>query len=594
MGVPMHLPRDRGEAVSQFVAKGGVGPPPIGPTQEDIHEKNARPVVRFERQLPVLFVPTAAPTSVLPGSSNSNTCTSTCANPTTAFTSPTASAPNTATSTNAAIDAHLAVDPELDLDLDSSPYSSRYGNGDEGRSERRDRWATYRWRARLCTGYATPAGPNAGGASAGVHGHGRGTGGVPPGRIGRVYALGSFAGLWAGTMLMPSEPPYTALVVAPGGALPEGGLASDDFVAAARPVYMRMQEHWSFHPHTPAPPPPPDSTTADEGLHEGWLPPGARVVGVGGGEVEVRVPAVPLRTSTSIYPTSSFSTSTSAAPRPGPDGWGAGAGVGEMRGRGRSEETRYTYHTPLHAHLGTAAREHSAHDWESCPGCVRVRERKRWERARYLEGETLASASFAEYAGEEEWEGDGEEVEDIDMEMQNGVSLSYASRSSEARALTSEERSASPLSGSTPSSFQERSASPRSQVTSIFTDPDASQDSTNAHWPEWSAPAWAAHRFEDDKGWEGACDGVQDVVFTGETDPRHGAAWHHYEYSGRVRPWDGLIGLVMRPRDRTLGLATYFISGHLVGRDTFEGTWQLAAQDVLAPSWGGSICLARG
>jgi hypothetical protein len=47
-------------------------------------------------------------------------------------------------------------------------------------------------------------------------------------------------------------------------------------------------------------------------------------------------------------------------------------------------------------------------------------------------------------------------------------------------------------------------------------------------------------------------------------------------------------------RDRALGLATYFISGYLVGRDTFQGTWQMAAQDVLAPSWGGSICLARG
>ncbi|KAJ7687199.1 hypothetical protein B0H14DRAFT_2846004 [Mycena olivaceomarginata] len=24
-------------------------------------------------------------------------------------------------------------------------------------------------------------------------------------------------------------------------------------------------------------------------------------------------------------------------------------------------------------------------------------------------------------------------------------------------------------------------------------------------------------------------------------------AWHHYQYAGRVRPWDGLIGLIMRP-----------------------------------------------
>ncbi|KAJ6517075.1 hypothetical protein DFH09DRAFT_1373743 [Mycena vulgaris] len=78
------------------------------------------------------------------------------------------------------------------------------------------------------------------------------------------------------------------------------------------------------------------------------------------------------------------------------------------------------------------------------------------------------------------------------------------------------------------------------------------------------------------------------------TDPRHGMAWHRYEYAGRVRPWDGLIGLVMRPCDRTIELATYFISGPIVGRDTFERTWQMAAQDVLAPSWGGSMCLVRG
>jgi hypothetical protein len=44
-------------------------------------------------------------------------------------------------------------------------------------------------------------------------------------------------------------------------------------------------------------------------------------------------------------------------------------------------------------------------------------------------------------------------------------------------------------------------------------DLDSSRDSA---WPEWSAPAWAAHRFDEDEGWEGACDGVQDVVFAGE------------------------------------------------------------------------------
>ncbi|KAJ7067769.1 hypothetical protein B0H15DRAFT_935377 [Mycena belliarum] len=102
-------------------------------------------------------------------------------------------------------------------------------------------------------------------------------------------------------------------------------------------------------------------------------------------------------------------------------------------------------------------------------------------------------------------------------------------------------------------------------------------------WPEWDAPLWAGHRFADDEGCE-ACDGVQDVVFTGATDPRHGMAWHHYEYAGRPLP----------QRNRTLGLATYYISGHLLGRNTFEGSWQMVMQDVLVPSLGGIVCFARG
>ncbi|KAJ7238206.1 hypothetical protein C8J57DRAFT_115186 [Mycena rebaudengoi] len=49
-------------------------------------------------------------------------------------------------------------------------------------------------------------------------------------------------------MLMPSEPHYNALVATPAGALPAVGLAREEFVAALRPVYMCVREHWSFHP----------------------------------------------------------------------------------------------------------------------------------------------------------------------------------------------------------------------------------------------------------------------------------------------------------------------------------------------------------
>ncbi|KAJ6470810.1 Neutral/alkaline non-lysosomal ceramidase-domain-containing protein [Mycena vitilis] len=399
MGVPPHLPRDRAEAAARWAADGGLGPQPIRPTQEDIHEKNARPLVRFEGQSPTL-----GSSSTSASTSATATLTSTASMGITGTTSAgaTSTAATSAGTAAAAIDALLAVDPGLDLDHHESTE-------EDGRD---DRWATHRWRARFCTGYA-------------------------PRPLSRASTL-SPAG-------MPSEPLYTALVAAPGGAFPPGSLARDDFVAVARPVYMRIREHWSFHPDHPAPPPAPDTTTADEGMHNGWLPPGTRVDGVGGRCVDVRV-----------------------------DGGG-----GVEKGR---------------------------------PGAERPSSNE----------DSQATSSSAE---------------------------------------------------SSPSS--------------------KSQHSDSSSWAEWDAPAWAAPRF-DDEGWDGICAGVQDVTFTGETDPRHGMAWHHYEYAGCVRPWDGLIGLVMRPRDRTLGLATYFISGHLAGRDTFQGTWQMAGQDVLVPSWGGSVCLARG
>ncbi|KAJ6617664.1 hypothetical protein B0H10DRAFT_1948168 [Mycena sp. CBHHK59/15] len=275
------------------------------------------------------------------------------------------------------------------------------------------------------------------------------------GRVGKVYELGSFTGLWAGTMVMSFEHAFNALLSSPTGAFPPAGLAHDDLVAAMRPVYMRLAEHRAYSPNLPAPPPDAAAST----LGAGWLPPGARVVGA-----EVRVP---------------------------------------VRGGGVREEAVYAYET-VRADGGVRA---AAHDPEVCAGCLGREARGREERRR---------------AGARGVGVDG----DVD------------------------------------------------RAAAVPADADA-------WWDGWDPLA-------------GACDGVLDVVFTGATDARHGMAWHHYEYTGRVRPWDGLIGILMKPRDASLGLATYFLSGHLVGRDTFEGTWQMVGQDVRAPSWSGSVCLARG
>ena len=40
------------------------------------------------------------------------------------------------------------------------------------------------------------------------------------------------------------------------------------------------------------------------------------------------------------------------------------------------------------------------------------------------------------------------------------------------------------------------------------------------------------------------CNGIRDVIITGTTDARHANAWGKWSWKGRVRKWDGLIGMV--------------------------------------------------
>ncbi|KAJ7661025.1 hypothetical protein B0H17DRAFT_329885 [Mycena rosella] len=120
--------------------------------------------------------------------------------------------------------------PFVEVDEDARPGL----DADEGESGN-ERWAAHAWRARLCRGYGDPSTGSAAGAGAastsapGVTSSASngpfatrrsderrleeertkeeqdklvGRGGAAPGRIGRVYEVGSFAGLWAGTILV--------------------------------------------------------------------------------------------------------------------------------------------------------------------------------------------------------------------------------------------------------------------------------------------------------------------------------------------------------------------------------------------------------
>ncbi|KIM38129.1 hypothetical protein M413DRAFT_30278 [Hebeloma cylindrosporum] len=111
------------------------------------------------------------------------------------------------------------------------------------------------------------------------------------------------------------------------------------------------------------------------------------------------------------------------------------------------------------------------------------------------------------------------------------------------------------------------------------------------------------------------CSGVQDILLSGQTPPQH-AVWYSggtgYTFYGRVRPWDGLIGIMrVGAVGRRVGLGlgmgmdgdgggqepvlldTTFIFGYLVGETTFVGEWRVGGADPLKPAWSGPVVLSR-
>ena len=74
--------------------------------------------------------------------------------------------------------------------------------------------------------------------------------------------------------------------------------------------------------------------------------------------------------------------------------------------------------------------------------------------------------------------------------------------------------------------------------------------------------------------------------------PRHGEAWHHYRFYGRVRKWDGLIVLVRIPTHLPMILKTIF-RGYLIGNKNFVGSWRSYHDNLNAIPLEGPFALSR-
>ncbi|KAJ3524706.1 hypothetical protein NMY22_g10879 [Coprinellus aureogranulatus] len=84
-----------------------------------------------------------------------------------------------------------------------------------------------------------------------------------------------------------------------------------------------------------------------------------------------------------------------------------------------------------------------------------------------------------------------------------------------------------------------------------------------------------------------------DVIITGSMDERHAEAWGNFAYYGRVRPWDGLIGILrVGTREEHVG-SKFFFYGYVYGGRNFVGNWRFAGTDAVSAGMESSFVLTR-
>ncbi|KAG6864047.1 hypothetical protein C0991_000653 [Blastosporella zonata] len=108
-----------------------------------------------------------------------------------------------------------------------------------------------------------------------------------------------------------------------------------------------------------------------------------------------------------------------------------------------------------------------------------------------------------------------------------------------------------------------------------------------------SAMGEDVHALLDQGRVRGKCNGVKEIVVLGESDPAHGAAFHHYFLEGRIRPADGLFLGLRRAQDSNLGFGTILYWGYFVGKQTLVGNWRAGGTDPGSPAWEGSFAWGR-
>jgi len=102
--------------------------------------------------------------------------------------------------------------------------------------------------------------------------------------------------------------------------------------------------------------------------------------------------------------------------------------------------------------------------------------------------------------------------------------------------------------------------------------------------------------YDDDEEdtYETSCTGIQDIIFTGATDPNHSMAWGQFTFLGRVRPWDGLLALVRVSADPTpWGRSRWVFRGYLHYGKVLVGSWRGMTTDARSIPWEGPFVASK-
>ncbi|KAF9255649.1 hypothetical protein L218DRAFT_1033105 [Marasmius fiardii PR-910] len=143
--------------------------------------------------------------------------------------------------------------------------------------------------------------------------------------------------------------------------------------------------------------------------------------------------------------------------------------------------------------------------------------------------------------------------------------------------------------GSCPGCRAAEEARQKARLSAVVEEDDNCADDTHNNMEEddfskETVPLHDLHKVLD-------CDGIQDIVITGETDNRHSQAWNHFTFHGRIRHHDGMVGILRCPR--RAGVGSIFFYGTIIGGQNFVGNWRVANVDVGTPTWEGAFSLGK-